>query len=128
MLQINAEAQPKDTLFFYNKTVLVGKLRSIRLGYIEFDGDGIGIVRIKNNKVASMHARSRSFRVETSGDTVLNGGFTRSLRPGWTTFRSDSAQTDVAIQNITSLGYYGQSFRSRLDGNFGAGFSYTKSS
>jgi len=124
----SAFTQPKDTLYFYNTTVLVGKLRSIKVGYFEFDGDGIGIVKIKNNRISSMHAQSRSFRVETTSDSVLNGGLTRSYRPGWARFQSEDKVTDLAIQNITTLSYYGQSFRSRIDGNLGAGFSYTKSS
>jgi hypothetical protein len=123
-----ASGQPKDTLYFYNKTVLVGKLKSISLGYFEFDADGISILRIKNSKIESFHAQSRIFRVETTGDTVANGGFTRSSRPGWTIFHSGGKSVDVPIDEIASMGYYGRTFRTRIDGNAGAGYSYTKSS
>jgi hypothetical protein len=124
----SAAAQAKDTLYFLNKTLVVGKLRSVRLGYFEFDADGMGIVRIKNSKISSMHAQSRNFRVETTGDSVMNGGFTRSSRPGWTIFHAAEKSIDLPIEEIATLGYYGQSLRTRLDGNVGAGFNYTKSS
>jgi hypothetical protein len=128
LLCVAVSGQPKDTLYFYNKTVLVGKLRTVSLGYFEFDGDGIGIIRIKNSKIESFHAQSKIFRVETTSDTVANGGFTRSARPGWTIFHSGGRSVDVPIDEIASMGYYGRTFRTRIDGNAGAGYSYTKSS
>ena len=49
-------AQNKDTIFFVNKSILIGELRSIKLGRIEFDGDGIGIVNIKYNKIGTIQS------------------------------------------------------------------------
>ena len=46
-----AFSQGKDTLYFYNKTKIVGELLKFRLGRVDFDADGIGIVIIKNNKI-----------------------------------------------------------------------------
>src|SRR5688572_22346055 len=60
-----SQSQSKDTLYFYNKAKIVGELLQIRLGRIEFDADNIGVVKIKNTKVESIHATSRNFRVET---------------------------------------------------------------
>src|SRR5690349_3437330 len=95
-----ASAQPKDTLYFYNKSVVVGKLRSVKLGYFEIDADGIGIVRIKNSKISSLHAQWRNYRVETTGDSIMHGTFTRGAQPGWTIFHSADKSIDLPIQDI----------------------------
>src|SRR6185436_20464392 len=72
-LSHTSQSQSKDTLFFYNKTRVVGELIQIKLGRIEFDADNIGVVKIKNTKVESIHASSRSFRVETLDGEELQG-------------------------------------------------------
>jgi hypothetical protein len=46
--------QPKDTLHFFNGSMVIGELNKIKLGYIEFDGDNVGIIRIKNNKISAV--------------------------------------------------------------------------
>src|SRR6478752_7459848 len=75
-------SQSKDTLFFYNKTKLVGELLQIELGRIEFDADNVGVVKIKNTKVESIHATSRSFRIETLQGEEMQGFLIRSKELG----------------------------------------------
>src|SRR5688572_26060868 len=77
-----SQSQSKDTLFFYNKSKLVGELLQISLGRIEFDADNVGVVKIKNSKVESIHASSRSLRVETLDGQELQGYLMRSDKPG----------------------------------------------
>src|SRR5688572_10542518 len=71
-------SQPKDTLYFYNESKVVGELLTIRLGRVEFDADGIGIVKVKNNKLQSINATSHSFRIETVDGNEIQGYLTRS--------------------------------------------------
>src|SRR5689334_12428464 len=93
----HASAQPKDTLYFFNNARIVGKLRSVKLGYFEIDADGFGIVRIKNNKISSLHAQWRNYRVETSSDSILYGVFTRDLKPGWTMVHTLEKSTAIRV-------------------------------
>ena len=51
---LTAKAQLKDTLHFYNSSKLVGELLNIRLGRVEFDADGVGVVKIKNKEIESI--------------------------------------------------------------------------
>lgn len=123
-----ALSQSKDTLFFYNKTKVVGELLQIKLGRIEFDADNIGVVKIKNTKVESIHATSRSFRIETLQGEELEGYLMRSDKPGIVTVNAIVESRDVPIENIINLIYYGQTLKSRFAGNISAGYTYTKSS
>jgi hypothetical protein len=123
-----AYSQPKDTLYFYNNTKVVGKLLSITLGRIEFDADGIGIVKIKNNKVASMNATSRSFRIETLTGNELQGYIMRSEKPGTVIVNAIFVSEEIKLDSIATLMFFGKTVRSRFRGNISAGFTYTKSS
>src|SRR6478609_6256970 len=121
-------SQSKDTLYFYNKTKIVGELLTIKLGRAEFDADGIGVLTIKNSKIESIHATSRSFRVETIDGELLQGYLVRSEKPGMVVVHAIIESEEIAIDNISNLLYYGKSLKSRLMGNISAGYSYTKSS
>jgi len=121
-------SQSKDTLFFYNKTKIVGELLQIKLGRIEFDADNIGVVKIKNTKVESIHASSRSFRIETLQGEELQGYLMRSDRPGRVVINAIVESSEIPIVDIVNLIYYGQTLKSRFAGNISAGYSYTKSS
>jgi len=130
VFSVPAWAQPeiKDTLYFYNKTKLVGKLLKIRLGRAEFDATGIGIIKIKNNKISSIHAQSRNFRVETTDRRVFQGYLLRSPSPGKTVAYNILESEEILVEDISSLVYYGKTWKSRISGNVGVGYSFTKSS
>jgi hypothetical protein len=121
-------SQPKDTLYFYNKSKVVGKLLSISLGRIEFDADGIGIVKIKNTKVESMNATSRSFRIKTIKGKEYQGYVARSENPGKIIILAIFENDEISLDSISTLVYYGKTLRNRISGNVSAGFTYTKSS
>lgn len=128
LLSSSAMSQPKDTLYFYNKTKIVGELLSIKLGRFEFDADGIGIIKIKNNKVTSMNATSRSFRVEALDGHEVKGSLARSYNPGMVYVYSTPDTMEWAIADVANLVYYGRKLRNRITGNVSAGWTYTKSS
>jgi hypothetical protein len=125
---VSAQPEVKDTLYFYNKTKLVGKLLKIRLGRVEFDATGIGIIKIKNNKISSIHAQSRNFRVETTDRRVLQGYLLRSPTPGHTVAYNIIESEEIEVEDISTLVYYGKTWKSRVSGNVGLGYSFTKSS
>ena len=121
-------SQPKDTLYFYNKTKIVGELLKVRLGRVDFDADGISILNIKNTKIESMHAASRSFRIETVEGDVLHGYLTRSQTSGMVVINDTIHSEEIYVDNITNLTWFGNSWKSRFSGNVSAGYTYTKSS
>jgi hypothetical protein len=120
--------QPKDTLHFFNGSMVIGELNKIKLGYIEFDGDNVGIIRIKNNKISAVIAQSNYFRIETTDRTQHQGYLLRGSVPGNVMIRGVNEDVDLDLESITSLANYGQSWKTRFSGNFNAGYTYTKSS
>ncbi|HEY5919717.1 MAG TPA: hypothetical protein VIU13_19995, partial [Chryseolinea sp.] len=123
-----AFSQAKDTLYFYNETKIVGELLKIRLGKVEFDADGVGILNIKNSKIESINATSRSFRVETVDGREVQGNLTRGVKPGMVMVNSVSDTEEIPLDSIANLVYFGKTIMSRFTGNVSSGFTYTKSS
>ena len=123
-----AVSQPKDTLFFYNDTRIVGELLKISLGRAEFDADGIGIIHVKNSKISSIHATSRSFRIETLDGRELQGYIMRSDTAGNILIHAIVESEELPIENISNLLYYGKTVLSRITGTVSSGYTYTKSS
>ncbi|HTF17240.1 MAG TPA: DUF481 domain-containing protein [Chryseolinea sp.] len=121
-------SQVKDTLYFYNKTKIVGELLKISLARIQFDADGVGIISIKNSKVQSINASSRSFRIETTAGAEVQGYLGRSPIPGSVIVISTQGTSEMDIDDIANLVYFGTTILSRFTGNLSAGYTYTKSS
>jgi hypothetical protein len=120
--------QAKDTLYFYNETKIVGELLKIRLGRVEFDADGVGIVNIKNTKISSINATSRRFRIETIDGREVQGYLTRSEEPGMLLINAIDESEEIRLDEIANLVYFGKTLLSRITGNISSGFTYTKSS
>jgi Protein of unknown function, DUF481 len=120
--------QIKDTLFFYNKTLLIGEFKKIKLGRIEFDGDGIGDVSIKYDKVTTIKAKSHLYRVETPDTKLLYGYIESSDKPGYINILTDNGVVEIKLTNIISLLFYAKNWKDGFSGRLGAGYSYTKSS
>jgi hypothetical protein len=118
----------KDTVYLKNNTVLVGELRSFKMGKAEFDGDGIGIVNIKYDQIKTWYAQSNLFRVETTNRKLLFGKMVPSKNNGETIIKNGMSILPLKFGNITNLSAVGETVSKRIEGNIGAGYTYTKSS
>jgi hypothetical protein len=58
----------------------------------------------------------------------MQGYLLRSPKPGHTVAYSIIESEEMNIEDITSLVYYGKTWKSRVSGNVGLGYSFTKSS
>jgi Protein of unknown function, DUF481 len=123
-----AKAQLKDTLYFFNSSVLVGELLNIKLGRVEFDADGVGIVKIKNKEVRTIRAILNEFRIETTDGELLQGYLRSTRQDGRVIIHSLVDSQEIDVSNITSLARYGRTWKNGFSGNISAGYTYTKSS
>ncbi len=128
LFAMQSYAQVKDTLFFTNKSMLIGELISIKLGRIEFDGDGVGIVKVKYDKVSTIQANKNYFRIETVQRDVIPGFIESSVNRGKIIAKNAYDSKEIALADISSMFKFGTKWNTRINGNIGAGYSYTKSS
>lgn len=128
LFSILGYSQVKDTVFFLNKSIMIGEFKKMKLGKIEFDSDEVGIVYIKYHKIKTIHVDSYYCRTETTDKRVLYGSVLSSKIPGNIVVHTLKEDVEVKIVDISSISFYGKHWTDSLSGSFGAGYSYTKSS
>lgn len=128
LFSILGYSQVKDTVFFLNKSIMVGEFKKMRLGKIEFDSDEVGIVYIKYHKVKTLYVDSYYCRTETTDKKVLYGSILPSKITGNIIVHTLKEDVEIKIIDISSISYYGKHWTDSLNGSIGAGYSYTKSS
>ncbi|ULQ58104.1 DUF481 domain-containing protein [Flavihumibacter rivuli] len=120
--------EKKDTLYFHNGTILIGKLKKIKLGYITFKPDNISEVTIQIPKVKTIAANTKIFRVELTNNQSYFGILKTAPFPNTSSMIRTQDTVTVFLEDISVLYPYGKSFKSRFSGSATIGYSYTKSS
>lgn len=121
-------AQKKDTIFLRNQSIIVGELRSIKLGRVEFKGDDVGVLLIKNDKVLAISARSQNYRMETIQKLSFTGNIQPAIRAGNIIIATPTGEKEIPLADISYLYNFSSSWITRIKGQFGVGYTYTKSS
>ncbi|MBO9201716.1 MULTISPECIES: DUF481 domain-containing protein [Niastella] len=126
-LQITAQS-PRDTIYFKNGTMVIGKIKKIKLGVITFDPDDANDITVQLKKLRTMAARYRPYRIESTSHIVYFGKITASDRNGYANFMSEIDTTTHFIENISVLYPARNSFFQRFSGSATAGLDFTRSS
>ena len=75
----------KDTIFFRNGSIIIGEIKMIRLGVVNFDPDDANDITVQLIKLKTISASGVIFRVETTADHVYYGRLIPNLKPGFVT-------------------------------------------
>ncbi len=123
-----ASAQYRDSIFLFNGQVLIGELKNQNLGVVLIDDKDLKYVNVKAYKIKHIIADHSVFRVETIKKRVYYTSILRTERPGMVRINSGDSTLEIPIADIFLLTPLQKNFFKRLDGNFGLGFSFSKSS
>ena len=63
----------KDTLFFGNGSIIIGELKSIKLGVVTFDPDDANDITVQLRKLRTIAGRMKIFRIETVAHNLYFG-------------------------------------------------------
>ncbi len=118
----------KDTLFFNNGSVFVGKVKSISLGIITFKPDDANEVKVQLRKLKTIHTTSRLYRLETVKHTVYYANLVPDGKAGFVRLVGPVDTPSIFLRDITGLMPLEQSFFKKITATIGAGYSYTRSS
>lgn len=118
----------KDTLFFKNGTMILGEIKTIRLGVISFDPDDANDITVELRNLRTITAPGVVFRIETTDDHVYYGKLFPSIKPGYVIIVGEKDTTQWLLEGISVLYPYKSSFLDRFSGSLGLGYSYTRSS
>ena len=127
-LPVSSLCQQKDSVFLFNGQILIGDIKRVELGILTIDDIDLKLQSIKLYKIKRLKT-AQQFRIETHDMQVYFGVLGEDSKLGYTDILlADGRKNPIPITDISEMVFLGKSFTRRLDGNVGAGFSYSKSS
>jgi hypothetical protein len=118
----------RDTLFFTNGTVVIGKVKNIKLGVVTFDPDEANDITVRLTKLRSISAVLKIFRVETTRQKVYFGKIIPGKIDGFAYVVTGVDTAEFPLVEISVLYAFKDEIWQRFTGNVSAGFDYTRSS
>ena len=121
-------SQPRDTIFFKDGSVMVGKIKKIKLGVVTFDPANANDITVQLRVLKTMAATRTVFRIETVKGKVYYGQLLPQSDTSFVQLVDDKGTLSLFLQDITVMSPSGEAFVQRFAGNLGMGYNYTKSS
>lgn len=119
-------AQKADTLDLNNGDRIIGEVKVLENGLLEYKTDNIGTIKVKWDRVVQLTSRLY-FEVETRGGVRYFGTLPRSDSVGYLAVALDQVMV-IPLAEIVVIQRIKQSyFWDRIDGYLDLGFSYAKS-
>jgi hypothetical protein len=118
----------KDTLYFRNGSVVLGEIKKVKLGVVNFDPDDANDITVQLIKLKTISATGAIFRIETTDEEVYYGRLIPNTRIGFVTVVTPKDTLVQSLEKISVLYPFKNDFLDRFDGNIGLGYTYTKSS
>ncbi len=117
----------KDTIHLFKGQELIGDIKGARFGELTLDDNSINIIEMKMYKIRRINAVQR-FKIESNSKIIYYGVMKEGKQDGWVRILLDDSSTvDLSILDINTITALEKGFWTRLNGTFGAGFTYTKS-
>jgi hypothetical protein len=121
-------SQMKDTIFFNNGSIVIGKIKKIKLGIVTFDPDDANDITVQLRNLKTIAAEREVFRVETTDGNVYYGKLIPHPSNGFVKFANGIDTSTILVQEISVMYPYGEAFLQRFTGDVGLGYNYTRSS
>jgi len=121
-------SQQQDTIHLYNGQILIGEVKGAKLGVITIDDRDLKFVKIKMYKIKRLVATRTQFRLQTNAKKFYYTTLQPSQQAGMIVVQDGISSTTLHLSDISILIPLEQGFFNKLNGNFGLGFSFTKSS
>src|SRR6478609_358799 len=118
----------KDTIFFTNGSLVIGKILKVKLGVITFDPDDANDITVQMRKLKTIGATTRIFRVETIFHQVYFGTIIPHHEKNAIYVNTGTDTVSLKLEYVSILYPFDNGVMQRFSGVFGLGFSYTRSS
>lgn len=107
-----------------NGTRIIGELRSISVGIVQFKANGSAVLNIRRHNVKTLSAKVRDFKMETLGGDMYFG----KVLPSDTSGHIQMMGRDIRLIDVYTLNYFRSGIFRQVQGSFSAGYSFTKNS
>jgi hypothetical protein len=118
----------QDSLFFRNGSIILGEIKAIKLGVVNFDPDDANDISVQLIKLKTIAGSGEIFRIETTSDHVYYGQIIKSSKSGYVNIVTTTDTVEQVIERISVLYPFKDVFLERFSGNAELGYSYTRSS
>jgi len=118
----------KDTLFLSNGSKIIGEIKGIKLGVVTFDPDDANDITVQLQKLKTIAALSKVFRIESIEHKVYFGKMVPSNRLGFITIITENDSVTISSEQISLVYPFRNYFKQRFSGDIAAGFDYTRTS
>ncbi|MGB5528173.1 MAG: DUF481 domain-containing protein [Gemmatimonadota bacterium] len=120
----SAAAQKTDTVTVRNGDRMVGEIKGLERGQLEFKTDAMSTVYAEWPKVVTI-TTDKIFEIQLADGTVYFGSL-RAGSPDSVVIHSDSLSVGVPTQSVVELQRIKSSFWAALDGNINLGLDFTQ--
>ena len=125
---VMAHSQVKDTIYFRNGTIVVGKLKSIKLGIVTFNPDDANDITVQSRKLLTISGKRKIFRIETVRGSLFYGTILKHPEPNAIYVYTGLDSITLYLEEISVCYPFDNTVAERFSGNVGLGYTYTKSS
>lgn len=109
--------------------MVIGEILRIKLGVISFDPDDANDITVQLQKLETLSAISRVFRIETIHNQVYYGRLIPHLKTSMVKIIAEGRDTvEIPLEDISVVYPFQDSFFKRFSGNIALGYTYTRSS
>lgn len=127
LLHLSGHTQQYDSIFLFRGQVFIGTIKGARLGELRIDDNSVRVIEMKMYRIKKIVATQR-FKIETDSKIIYYGVLKEGKEDGWVNLvLDDSSIVSLNILDISTITALEKGFWTRLNGSFGAGFTYTKS-
>ena len=118
----------KDTIFFNNGSIVIGKIKKVKLGVVTFDPDDAPDITVQLRKLKTIGGGNRIYRIETALNNLYFGRILTHPRVNTIYIKTISDSITLDLELITVLNPLEKEFVQRFSGTVGVGYTYTRSS
>lgn len=120
-------AQKTDSLYHINGNVLLGEIKKLEYGILDFKMDGMGTIKVEIEKIRTLKS-DKLFELVTTHGRLIYGFIDSSNIEGSIEVNSGYDSSIIHLYQIVEIFPIKKTFFLRLSGKVNFGFNYTKAS
>jgi len=120
-------AQKTDSLFHINGNVLLGEIKKLEYGILDFKMDGMGTIKVEIEKIKTLKS-DKLLELTTVHGRLMYGFIDSSSIEGAIVVNSGYDSSVIHLYQVVEIFPIKKTFFLRLSGDINLGFNYTKAS
>src|SRR6476620_7713444 len=95
--------EKKDTIFFNNGTIVIGKIKRVKLGVLTFDPDDANDIDVQLRNLKGIAAERDIFRIQTINHVIYYGRLIPGSKKGYIQFVNGMDTVILHVLDISEM-------------------------